>query len=798
METLRDDIRVAVRSLLKARGYTASALLTLAFGLALAIVVLSVVNAYLVRSLPYPASERLYSVIYAQQGEEQPDNLETLDWASLSDVVEQPIAWDLDVFYMLGGDGAFSERAPGAWVTPGFMNGLGIRAALGRTFSPNEFLAGAPQVVLISHDLWIRRFAGDSSVLGRRIDAYVSDRPRDPEIFTIVGVLPEDFWHLNPYTQILTPLRAPTYPYMVRLRENAPPAVAEDRITALVRGTRTDIPTTWRVSLESTHARYVERIKPMLLAIGGAVAVVLVIACGNVALLTLLRGIRRRKDIAVRLALGAQRREVARLLVTETAVLTAASVVIGTLLAMGIMRALAPTIEQQLGRTVPGGAAAMSIDLRVVAGIALLGIFIAMLVGLAPLLMTTRLRFLPALRQARAGGDTLGGRRARFALIAIEVAGSLALLSGCGLMVRSVVRMLDVELGMDARGLVATNVSLREQTYPDAPSRSALYARLLNATAEVPGFTEVALSNPPPLASYEPQPMRVDDGAETRRATIRSVSANYFASLDIPLSRGRMFTSDDRAGSPEVAIVSESAARQFWPNGDAIGRRVRMMDTQADTLGPAKVVVGVVRDVRQSPTDSVLADLYLPVLQSGSRFAAVIAHGQASSPRLIDDLRRAVATIDPQISVGNLEDLGVMLDRQLARPRFLVLMFALFGGFASLLGVLGLYSVIAYAVQQREHEVAVRIAIGAAPGSIVNLFVREGMVVTVVGLALGIVGAVNIGRLLEGQLFGVRAVDSVALAASTAALIAAALLAVWWPARRAARTDPARALRDEA
>jgi putative ABC transport system permease protein len=798
MQSMRDDLRLAVRSLLKARGYTASALLTLTFGIALAIVVLSVVNAYLVRSLPYPAADRLYSVIYAQQGEDQPDDLETLDWPSLADVVEHPIAWDLDVFYMLGSDGGFSERAPGAWVTPGFMDGLGIRPAFGRAFTRDEFLPGAPQVALISHDLWMQRFGGDSGAIGRRIDAYVSDRPRDPEIFTIVGVLPAEFWHLNSYTQILTPLRAPTYPYMVRLRDDVPPAVAEDRVMALVRGTRTDIPARWRVDLQSTHARYVERIKPMLLAIGGAVAVVLVIACGNVALLTLLRGIRRRNDIAVRLALGAQRREVARLLLTEIAVLTAAALLLGTAVAAGITRALAPTIQQQLGRSVPGGVAAMTIDLRVVAGIALLGVFIAMLIGVAPLLMTTRLRFLPALRQARAGGDTLGGRRARFALIAIEVAGSLALLSGCGLMVRSVVRMLDVDLGMDARGLLSTSVSLREQSYPDARSRAALYARLLDASATVPGLTQVSLTNPSPLVSYEPQPMRADDDAATKRATIRSVSAKYFASLDIPLSRGRQFTRDDRDGSPPVVIVSESAARLLWPDQDAIGRRMRLLDTDVDTLGPAKTVVGIVRDVRQTPTDSVMTDVYFPIMQSGTRFATVLAHAQRTSPRLLNDVRRAVAMIDPQISVGNLEDLGVAMDQQFARPRFLVLMFALFGGFATLLGVVGLYSVIAYAVQQREHEVAVRIAVGAGSRSIVALFVREGMVVTAVGLVLGVVGAVNIGRLLEGQLFGVRAVDSLTLAGATAALAVAAFLAAWWPARRAALTDPASALRDEA
>jgi predicted permease len=357
--------------------------------------------------------------------------------------------------------------------------------------------------------------------------------------------------------------------------------------------------------------------------------------------------------------------------------------------------------------------------------------------------------------------------------------------------------MLDVDLGMDARGLVSTSVSLREQSYPDARSRAELYVRLLGAVAEVPGVTQVALSNPPPLASFEPQAMRVDDETVTKRATLRSVSPEYFTSLDIPLARGRSFTRDDREGSSPVAIISETAARVLWPDEDPIGRRVRLLDIQADTLGPVKTVVGIVRDVRQTPTDSVLADLYMPVLQSGIRFAVVIVDARGASPRLLDDLRRAVAKLDPQISVGSLDDLGVMLEQQLARPRFLVLMFALFGGFASLLGVLGLYSVIAYAVQQRGHEVAIRIAIGAAPRSIVGMFVREGMAVTVIGLVLGAIGAVNIGRLLEGQLFGVHAVDAVALTGAAAALAVAALLAVWWPARHAARTDPARVLRDE-
>src|SRR5689334_8412013 len=210
------ELKIAVRSLVRARGFRGAVIVTLGVAVALQTAVVAVVNAYVVRALPYPAADRLYNVSYAQRPASPPEGLSSLDWTTLSDVVEHPIAWDLDVFYLLGRD--YPETVPGAWVTPGFVHGLGIRAALGRTFTSQDFSTGAPQVALISHELWRSRFGGDSSIVGRSIRAYVSDRPTDPEMFTIVGVLPSNFWHINSYTRLLTPLRAPTYPYMVRLR----------------------------------------------------------------------------------------------------------------------------------------------------------------------------------------------------------------------------------------------------------------------------------------------------------------------------------------------------------------------------------------------------------------------------------------------------------------------------------------------------------------------------------------------------------------------------------------------------
>lgn len=260
MRRFRDELRITMRVLGKARGFTAAAILTLSLGIALAASTMAIFNAYLVRSLPYPEADRLYRVTYSRPGEDQPTGLSDLPWESVSDVVEHPIAWDLDMFYLTGGD--HTEAAPGAWVTPGFMQGLGIRVASGRAFGPADFEHGSPQVALISDKLWRTRFGGDSTALGRRMEAYVSDRPRDPETFIIVGVLPAEFWHLNRYTRVLTPLRAPTYPYFIRLRENVPASFAESRMTGLVRGASGTLPTDWRVALRPVRDGYVSGVKP--------------------------------------------------------------------------------------------------------------------------------------------------------------------------------------------------------------------------------------------------------------------------------------------------------------------------------------------------------------------------------------------------------------------------------------------------------------------------------------------------------------------------------------------------------
>ena len=794
------DLRITVRTLARARGFTAASIITLGLGIALAAFGVAVVNAYLVRSLPFPAADRLYSVSYAPPGENPPPGLAELPWAKLSDVVEHPIAWDLDVFYLTGGDQ--TEAAPGAWVTPGFMAGLGIRVGLGRAFGAADFEPGAPQVALISDDLWRSRFGGDASVIGRRIAAYVSDRPRDPDIFTVVGVLPADFWHLNRYTQVLTPLRAQTYPYFVRLREGVPVASAEQRITALVRGSRAALPNEWRVALQPVHERHVASVKPMLLATGAAVGLVLLMACANVALLGLLRGMRRQKEIALRLALGAGRWEIARTLLLETMVIAVAAAAAGTFVAWLALRALAPTIEQQLGARVPGGPLALSIDPTVIAAIGALTIAIAVVLSLAPFVATTRHGLFTTLRQTRAastGGPS--GRRTRFALIGLEVAGSLALVVACGLMVQSVVRMLAVELGLDHRGVMTAGLAIREQSYPDAAGRVVLYDRLLATLGGAAGISSAALSSPSPLVSYNPQPVRTDaDAVASMRASVRYITGGYFETLAIPIERGRPFGAGDRGASDAVAIVSASAARRLWPDASALGRRIRLVEEQlpdGDTATVVRTIVGVAADVRESPTDSALSEIYVPMLQAPGRYPAIVARTREPSAAWAVELRRMVGTVDREIAVNSPQYLDAAVDRQLSRPRFLAGLFAAFGIFASMLGVIGLYAVIAYAVKQREHEIAIRMAVGAGAGAIVNLFMREGVLLLVAGIAAGAVAAVGLGRLLESQLFGVSGTDPLTILASSIGLGLVSVAAIWWPARRATATDPMIALKGE-
>ena len=793
------DLRYAVSSMIRARGFTAAVVLTLGLGLTLCTTTMVVVKAYLFSSLPYPAADRLYTVRYAAAGQESPRRMEALDWTSLSDIIEHPVAWDLDAFYLLGGEHA--ERVPGAWVTPGFVEGLGIQPVLGRGFDASAFQAGTGNVALISHRLWQSRFGGDRSALGRTFTAYVSDRPEEAERFTVIGVLPQDLWHFNPYTDILTPLRAPTYPYMVRLRRGVTPERAAARITSLVAGSA-NVPQHWSAEVVSAHGQYVASVRPLLRMVTTAAALVLLVACANVATLFLVRATRRRKEIAVRSALGAGRWVIARMLLAEALVVGIAASALAVVATILVLDSIAPVLQQQLGRNAPRGLSSAARDVRVLMGAFGAGIITTVICAVAPLLTTLRPRLAGALHGAgRAATDGAGAQRARTALIALEIAVSVALVTGSALMIRSVITLLQADLGFAGDRLLNTSVTLRQNSYPDAASQLALFERMSSRLSAVPGVESVGMTTAWPLQQGGLRPLTIagSTGDGGTRAAVQAVNDGYFVALRIPVLAGRAFTAADRLGTEPVAVVSDTLARRLWPAGNPLGGRIVIPeDRDGDEPVPVtRRVVGVVRDVRQAPGDIDLADAYVPILQTAGRFVVALIRTEGAPEGWLPQIRAAFGEIDPEIAVQGSRPLAAAIDEVTARPRFLTWLLTSFAVIAAVLALIGAYGVIAYAVRQREREIAVRLAVGADPSRVTRLFLRQGSWILAVGLVGGVAVVLAGGRLLENQLFGVTARDPLTLAAAAVAFAGAGLLAMWWPARRAARTDPALALRAE-
>lgn len=801
MKSVWQDLRYGARMLGKKPGFTAVAVVSLAVGLALTAVTLAVVNAYLIRAMPYPAADRLYHVIYAPQGQAEPRGAVPLDWKTLHDVVEIADNSTLARFYI--GEASEQQEAQGLFAAPGSMEVLGVRPALGRTFLEEDFHQGAEQVMLLSHALWRDRFGSDPNVVGRDLRARQSNLAEPLETFRIIGVLPSEFHMARDYArgpmEFAVPLRVPRQTYLVRLRQGVSPAFAERRITEAVRRVATSFPPNWTgVHLESIHERYVAGVRPMLLSITIAAGLVLVIVCANVAVLTLLRALRRQKEIAVRVALGAGRWQITRMLLAEACLICGAALAGGLTLTKLSLSLLAPLIEERLGRSAPGGSGAIAVDTTVLLAVGGAGILIALSLAFIPLLTPWQRKLADTLRrEGRSGTDGPKMRRMRSALIVLEVAASLALLVGCGLMIRSVLKMVNADLGFQTEHIVRVRVALPARTYPDEAAFLRFYDRLnerLTAASNAP----FALTNFIPFYEYPPTGLEIDSAVHERlNASIMSVSDGYFDLLGISVKQGRGFTAADRPESEPVAIISETLARRLWPNQNAVGQRIRPADQPDRNVRAVwRTIVGVARDVRQTQIDEDLKDIYLPFLQTPSRYAPLYFRTDHPQALSLKTLRAAVAEIDAEVLVTGETSLANEGNKLLAGPRFLMATLTGFAFFAALLALLGIYGVTAYAVQQREREVAIRMAIGATPGAVIRMFLKEGGLVLALGIAGGLLGTRAVAKLLASELHGVQPFDVLTLAAACGLMVAAGLLAIWWPARCAATQNPLAALNE--
>lgn len=776
--------------------YGVIAPLSLAFSLA--IITVAVVNAYLIQPLPYPAADRVYHVMYAPPGPWEPRGLSGMDWASVSDVVEYPMATAADTFFMT--EGATAGPLRGRRVTFGLLAGLALQPSAGRLLVERDFQNAGEPSVLIGNSVWRDRFGSDPAAIGRLLRT--ETETGRAEQFRIAGVLPRGFYIGGDSTQpidLVVPMddSARRY-YMVRLRAGVPLSLAERRLTEAALRVATDLPSDWSgVHLESAQERYAGRFRPVLIGITVAAGLLLLIAFANVAVLVVLRTARRQKEIALRLALGATNGRLLWLLAAETITLLGISLSIAWFISRSALTILAPLIESQLGRPAPGGTASIAVDATVLLIVGAAGILAIVGFTLLPLALLRQGRLAIVLqRTATTITDGIGMRRLRSTMLVVEVATTLLLLVGCGIMLRSVATMVRTDLGFEPHQLARARITLRPVDYADPRAFMHFFARFIERAAAA--SAPVVFSSWPPFADFPEDAIEVEgrDG-HVLNAGYANVGPNYFSTLRIALRSGREITSSDVSSSAAVAVISESLAKRLWPQGDALGRRIRRVEVTArgpQPPGPWQTVVGIAADVRQSYGDMNVHDIYspwIPSIRYGS-FWTRTARPLASDSRLLQAVARE---IDPHAVVNDLRAVDDE-NRELAGATFLSLILAGFAVVAATTVVLGIYGVTAYSVQQRERELAIRMALGAGRASVEALLLRESGAVLIAGLVVGLGGAVAAARVLEHQVFGVRKFDVSTFAATSALMAVTWLAATWWPARRASQKDPAVSLKE--
>ena len=547
-----EDLGSALRSLRREPRFTGLVVGVLAVGIALNVAVFAVLNAYLLRPLPYPHSERLVAV----------SDWSNVSWTEVDEVFERAISWDLDVFTIVS-DGT-PELAKGAWITPDFLDAYAVTAAVGRTFRPDEAGEGRTPVALISHRLWQDRFGGDPGIVGRTFRAYMSDRADAAELFTIVGVLPSDFWYFNEYTDVLAPIRVERNVYTGRLRPDVSVQQAEEHLTQLAVSRMDAVPADFRVTLQSLHERHVEEVRPTLLVLQAAVLLVLLIACANAAVLLLVRSTRRERELGIRRALGAAGTRLARQLVGEGLLVAGAAGVVGVVLASFGLGAVQEAVQLRLGRSVPGGLDSLSLDGWVLAATVGVCGLVGVAFGLVPLFTSARGSLSDALGTGTRGTDPAGRRRVRSAMVVAEIALSLALLTGAGLMVRSALHLQSQDLGFDPSRVVRGVVGLRHASYPQPSDRHAVFDRLVTRVRDLPGVTSAGLVATGPFTNdFGTRAVEGRGGGAVSgrtEAVSNLVGDGYFSALDIDLIRGRDFTVEDMEATEPVAVISETRA----------------------------------------------------------------------------------------------------------------------------------------------------------------------------------------------------------------------------------------------
>ena len=792
-----NDLRFAFRQLLKNPGFTAVAVLTLALGIGANTAIFSVVNTMLLKPLPYEQPGQLVQLFEAPSPGEQNSVSPGVffDWREQGTSFEGFAAYNNVVLNFTGA--GEPERLNGLRMSANGLHILRARPVLGRIFAPDEDQAGKEKVVVLTHQLWQRRFGGERDVVGRT--ALLND-----ESYTVIGVLPAGFLPFEAQEFVVPYVPQPRWRdqrdghylrVMGRIKAGVLIEHAKTELDAIAQRSKPLYPAwkqNWGVTIVPLQEQLVQGLKPALLVLLGAVGLVLLIACTNVANLLLAKASARQKEMAIRAAMGASRARIVQQLLTESVLLALLGAGLGLLFAFWSVNGLRHVLGSMNAArvheiTLDSGVLCLALVVSVITGLAF---------GLAPALQASRPNLNHALQDGVRGSAT-GGNRLRSSLIVGEVALALVLLVGAGLLLHSFSRIVNVPSGFNPGRALTLQLSLSDQKYPDNSRRLAFYNRVAERVAGLPGVEAAGLSKSLPLLGGVPDnffriPGRANHREPGYDALFDFCTAGYFSAMGIPLLRGRSFTDHEVATAARVAIINSVAARDFFPGEDPLGRQI----TEGNAVYE---IVGIVGDVRmRGLTRRISPMVYRPQAPAHTwNSATLVVRTHGSPMAFVESVRRVVHEIDPAQPLANVRTLDDVVDASVAERRLTLVLLGSFAAVALLLAAIGLYGVIAYVVTQRTREFGIRFALGARRRDVFQLVLRQGMKLVVIGLVLGVVGAFSLTHLLTNLLYEIKPNDPLAFIGVSTVLLTVALFAAWLPARRAARVHPMEALRYE-
>ncbi len=804
MQMLLQDLRYGVRMLLKKPGFTLIVVVTLALGIGANSAIFSVVNAVLLRPLPFKESERLVLIRETKVPQfpefaVAPANF--LDWQKQNTVFERLVATRRGTLNLTGkGD---PEQLRNLSVTDGFVTMLGIQPQLGRTFLPEESQPGQNNVALLSHGLWQRRFGGDPKIINQTISL-------DGQSYTVVGVMPASFYFLDREIELWTPIAFTPQQAQNRGGHNLgrvfgqlKPGVTFEQaraemvtIAGRLAAQYPEVSTGWNVILMPLLDYTVRRIKPALLVLLAAVAFVLLIACANVANLLLARTAGRQKELAIRTAMGAGRGRVIRQLLTESLLLSLLGGTAGLLLAewgTSLLLTLAPPNLPRLSD--------VSLDARVLVFTVVVTLVTGLIFGLIPAWQATKPNLNETLKDA-GRGSTEGGRQfVRHGLVVLEVASALVLLVGAGLMIKSFWRLQQVDPGFNPDNALAATVSLPKQKYPEKHQQAAFFQQLLEKVRTLPGVQTVGVTSVVPLSDDDSVLSFNTDGrppllpGASQSTNYYSVSADYFKAMGIPLRRGRLLTERDTKDAPHVALINETMAQKIFPNEDPLGKRINFNGGDKPDWYE---IVGIVGDVKHyGLAQDTTLQTYEPYMQQTLAKMTLVARTTGDPLALSATIRNAVISLDKEQPLSILKTLEQLVSTSIEQQQFSMLLLGVFAVVTLLLAAAGIYGVLSYAVTLRTSEIGIRMALGAEATDVLRLVLGQGMKLVGLGVALGLLAALALTSLMKTLLFGVSATDPLAYVGIALLLMFVALLACWIPAWRATKVDPMIALRCE-